>query len=348
VLTMPEEEKSRGPVSPIAMWEQWYEAATRAWTPDKEGATDASVAPFGLYRAWLKSTREPQEAWKRWFDATTEPWRKLIENGANPAGLVSRWLEMMEEARARLLQGGSVAADPFTFFKQWYEASSETWGKVIEETIGGDRFMGEASQFLESYANFVGTVRRTGEEYFGHLQLSTRSDAARIAELVINVENKVEQLDETFENYEESNARARAKTNEALASLPARIDGVEGRLEKVPAALQKAEKQVEKLETSLAGFEKSTGKALAGLAGRFDSLEQGLETLPGALEKAAQVDQLEKRLDRVESKLETLLTVLQQVAAREPAAARPPSTRKKQNSRNASTSSKNEQAETRA
>jgi polyhydroxyalkanoic acid synthase PhaR subunit len=307
---MSEEEKSRWPQSPIAIWEQWYETASRVWAQNMEGGKEAFVDPYGLYRAWMKSATEaqqqlmtsttkalePQEAWKRWFEATTEPWRKLIADGADPSGLVTRWLEMMEEARTRLLQGGSIPADPFTFFKQWYDATSETWSKMIGETIGSDRYMQEVSQFLESYTSFAGAARRAGEEYFGHLQLSTRADAARIAELVINVENKVEKLDEAFEDFEDSNAQAVATTDDTLAGVVSRLDGLEQSFAKLPGTLQKAEEKLDKLDTAFASFEKSSTKTLAGPGDR--------------------VEQLEQRLDRVESKLDKLLSALEHIEAR--------------------------------
>jgi polyhydroxyalkanoic acid synthase PhaR subunit len=351
---MTADEKSSGPQSPIAMWEQWYETASREWTQNTEGGKEAFADPYGLYQAWLKSAREaqrqlltsttkalePQEAWKRWFDATTEPWRKLIADGADPSGLVTRWLEMMEEARTRLLQGNSIAADPFTFFKQWYDATSETWAKVIGETIGSDRFMREISQFLENYTSFTRAAHRASEEYVGYLQLSTRADAARVAELVINVENKVEKLEDAFEDFAESNTQAAATTSETLAGLAARLDGLEHSLETLPGTLQKVEEKVKMLDTTFEKFEggnaraiATTHNALASVASRLDGVEKRFDELPGALqkteEKAEKLDMalasfeksqtktlasLAARLDGLEHSLETLPGALQKVA----------------------------------
>ncbi len=96
---------------------------------------------------------DPQEAWKHWFEATTDVWKKATEPGADPLGLTTQWLEMMEEARAKLSAGGALPADPFTFLKQWYDATNETWSKAIGDIIGTEKFMEMGSQFLESYAS---------------------------------------------------------------------------------------------------------------------------------------------------------------------------------------------------
>lgn len=263
----------------MELWEQWYETAASVWKRSMDGSKEAFVDPFGLYRAWLKSVREaqeqllssttkmlePQEAWKRWFEATTEPWRRAITNGADPTGLITQWLGMMEEARTWLLAGSSIPADPFTFFKQWYDATSESWAKVVGDISGSDRFMQAASQFLESYASFVRASRRASEEYFGHLlQLSTRSDIARVAELVINVENKVDKLDEAFEDFEDSNAQSTATTNDAIAGMAGRLDSAEHGFEALPEVLQKLA-NVEKLEKRLDKLESKLDKLLFAL-----------------------------------------------------------------------------------
>jgi polyhydroxyalkanoic acid synthase PhaR subunit len=344
---MSTEKRQEGSLDPVKLWEQWYDTAAGVWTQNFEGGNEASVDPYGLYRAWLKSAREaqqqllantsgmlePQEAWKRWIDATTEPWRKLIANGADPSGLINRWLDIMAEARVRLLQGNSIPADAFTFFKQWYDATSEAWAKTVGDVSGSDKFLQEASQLLESYMSFVKTTRRASEEYFGHLQLSTRSDIARIAELVINVENKVEMLDETFESFSDSNTQMKAATIDAFTSMAGGIERVEQGLGPLPGALQKVDDKVKKLDATFTGFEKSHANDIASLLSRLEHVEQSLQTLPRELPG---VEQLEKRLDTVEGKLDKLLAALEHLPARESAPAPRPaqSTRKTPTSKN--------------
>jgi hypothetical protein len=169
---------------------------------------------------------------------------------------------MMEEARAKISAEGTIAADPFTLFKQWYDATSETWSKAVGDIIGSDRFMQMASQFLESYTSFARTFHRASEEYFSNLQLPTRSDIARVAELVINVEEKVDQLDLAFEGLEDTYAQS--TTSEAIAGLAGRLDGVENKLDVLPAVLQKLA-TVERLEMRLDRVENKLDQLLLAL-----------------------------------------------------------------------------------
>ena len=273
---MPEEGKAREPTDPMGLWEQWYETTSKVWANTLDGREETYVDPFGLYRTWLKSVGEaqeqikasptwmmdPKEAWKQWFEATTDAWRQAAEKGADPLGLTTQWLEMMEEAQAKMSAEGTIPADPFTLFKQWYDGASETWSKAVGEIIGSERFMQMASQFLESYTSFARTFHRASEEYFSNLQLPTRSDIARVAGLVINVEEKVDQLDFAFEDFRDTYAQS--TTSEAIAGLAGRLDGVENKLDVLPAVLQKLA-SVERLEMRLDRVESKLDKLLLAL-----------------------------------------------------------------------------------
>ncbi len=162
---------------------------------------------------------DPTELWKQWYETSS-----------------SQWLEMMEEARAKMLAGESLPADPFTFFKQWYEATSETWSKVVGDVIGTEKFVEATSRFLESYTSFARTLRRTNEEYFRNLQLPTRSDIARVAELVVALEEKVDRIEDAFEEFQEG---PQVAISEVVEGLSKRLDRVESKLDKVLATLEK-------------------------------------------------------------------------------------------------------------
>jgi polyhydroxyalkanoic acid synthase PhaR subunit len=192
---------------------------------------------------------DPQEAWKRWFEATTDVWKKATRQGADPLGLTTQWLEMMEEARAKLSAGGVVPTDPFTFLKQWYDATSETWSKAVGDMIGTEKFMEMASQFLESYASFTRTFSRASEAYFSRLQLATRSDIARVAELVINLEEKVDRLDNAFEDFEDRYMQMTA--GEATSGVSSRLERVESNVAALPAAVESLEKRLKRVESKL-------------------------------------------------------------------------------------------------
>ena len=265
---MPEEANDKSSNDPPGSRRQWYDASSRVWPNVVDGGKETYVDPYGVYQSWLKNMGEarvqmkanffgmmdPKEAWQRWFDGMTEEWRSTAQMGADPLGITTHMLEMMEEARAKMQAEGNFPADPFTFFKQWYDATNEAWAKAIGEVIGTEKFMEGVSRFIESYTSFHRTFRRASEEYFRNLQLPTRSDVARVAELVIALEEKVERIEDAFEDFEDGYAHlATSETvaglaeqlerveSKAVEGLAKRLDQVESKLDKVLATLKKIE-----------------------------------------------------------------------------------------------------------
>lgn len=110
------------------------------------------------------------------------------------------------------------STDPSTFFREWYNATSEAWSKAAEEAVGSEQFMELNKRFLESYATFSKAWRLANEEYFRNLQLPTRSDITRVAELVVALEEKIDRIEDTLED---------------------RLDRVESKLDGILAALEK-------------------------------------------------------------------------------------------------------------
>lgn len=239
---------------PIEIWQQWNETTSKLWLQamenSKEVAKGAAVDPYGLYRSWMKNvtavqeqlqaipfTMHPTEMWNTWFSATTETWKKAAELGGDPLGLTTQWLKLMENAQAQLLAGETLPTDPFTFFRNWYNATNEQWSKTVEEAIGSEKFLAYSAPFLESYTSLTKTFRKASEEYFKQLQLPTVSDIARVAELVINLEEKVDQIGDTLDNLETQNNKV--ATIDSMRNIEQRLDQAEGKLDKVLTLLEK-------------------------------------------------------------------------------------------------------------
>jgi len=282
---MPEAKKPWSVMDPTELWKQWYEASAKAWSDALDGGKEPYVDPYGFYRGWLKAvgntqeqmkaqslaTMNTKEIWNAWFEATAGAWKRAAEAGGDPLGLTRQWLEMMEELRNRMMTSEILPADPFTFFRKWYDATSETWAKVVDDMLNSEKFIESASPFLEVYSTFVKSLRQANEEFFRNLQIPTRSDLARIAELVVTLEEKVDKIDDMVENLEDGYAAV--ATKESVGALQSRLSQVESKLDRLAASLEK---------------------------------NQPAET--GADES---IEQLTRRLDQVESKLDEVLTVLQ-------------------------------------
>ncbi|HJT57372.1 MAG TPA: hypothetical protein VJ761_12805 [Ktedonobacteraceae bacterium] len=240
---------------------------------------EANTDPLGFYQLWLNSLKEGQEqmmqastqgmqdsreAWKQWLDATMATWRKTAETRPDPLGLSSQWLKLMDAVQEKLLAGGSIPADPFTFLKEWYDAVSESWSSVVEHTLASEEFLEFNKQFLESYASFSKAFRRANEEYLRVLQLPSRSDISHVSELVVALEEKIDRIEDRFEDVDA--AFSQTAKSEDIVALKDRLLSVESK--------------VEALYEQLEQF-----KTVKGLAQHIEQVEGKLDTILAELSK---------------------------------------------------------------
>ena len=312
-------QNSTMPTDPIELWKRWNETTSKVWLNAVQNSATSTTNSYDLYRSWIQNVGESvskaqeqinvnpfkmmnaNDAWKTWFDATMETWRKAVQQGGDPLGLTRQWLTMMEEAQQKLLAGAPLQTDPFTLFKEWYDATSDQWSKVVEETLSSKQFLESTRPFLESYASIALAFRRANEEYFKRLQLPTIADIANVAQLVINLEEKIDTVEDALEKFED--AQANQATLEVVTHLEQRLDqmattemmaGLQLQLDKVATteiveSLQQRLNQVATTEM-VASLEKrlnqvATSATVTGLEQRLNQVEGKLDKVLAALEK---------------------------------------------------------------
>jgi len=179
---------------------------------------------------------EVGDMWRRWFELSADSWRKSAEMGQSAMELLPRWMQMLDEARTNLLAGGVPPSDPLQLATQWYNATSGPFSDFVGDVIEREEFLEPSSRFLQSYASFYKVFRRNSEEYLKNLQLPVRSDITRIAGLVVNLEEKVDRIEEVLEDFEYGYAEP--ATTESVKALGERLDRVEGKLDRLLEALE--------------------------------------------------------------------------------------------------------------
>ena len=261
--------EERGVVSgmdPTELWRQWLESGTRMWSGAAGGAQDNYLDPTGVYRRWFEGMRDiqdrmigaspesvagnpgVQEVWQRWFESAGESWRRGAELSQNAMEVLPRWTQMLEEARDNLLAAGAPPSDPLQLATQWYNATSGPFSDFVGDLIEREEFLEPSSRFLQSYASFYKVFKRNSEEYLKNLQLPVRSDITRIANLVVNLEDKVDNIEEVLEDFEFGYATP--ATAESIQNLEGRLDRVEGKLDRLLAALESGSQNGSAAETN--------------------------------------------------------------------------------------------------
>jgi len=184
---------------------------------------------------------DPHEAWNLWLEATLNIWRDAISTSYDPLGLIAGWVKVMEKVQERMYSGQPLLIDPFEMFREWYDITSKPWSRAVEENLASEQFLAFAEPGLENYSYLIRTFRRASEAYFKMLQLPTLSDIARVAELVVGLEEKVDTIEDTIEQAKEQQAKQNTTTTAKIAKVERHLDQVQTRLERILELLEKAE-----------------------------------------------------------------------------------------------------------
>jgi DNA repair exonuclease SbcCD ATPase subunit len=231
-----------------------------------------------------------EELWKQWYDTSSKVWSEA-----------------------------SIPTDPFTFFKQWYESSQQTWSTAIEEIISNEQFVEAASHYMESYTTFYKNFRNLNEDYFSHLQLTTRSDVTRVAEMIISLENKVDSIQDACEDLQTHYPHL--ATLASIQPLESHLHSLQQQLDHFPATFKKIDDDLHKhlhtVEDKLDAIPLTLQKldALPGLEQRLVTIENRLGELPSTLQKLDALPGLEQRLTTIEGRLDQLPSALQKLDA---------------------------------
>lgn len=210
--------------------------------------------PYGLYRRWFNAsgsvgneanegTMSPEELgklWKRWFEAMAGPQRGVTEAKDGLLGSVAPlWAEMAEDISAEMHSEEALPEDPLRFFLRWYNDTNERWSKAADELLREDETVESIGRSFETYARSYKEFRRVAEEGLKNLRVPTSSDVARVAKLVVVVENKVDRIEEAFEEFIYGDSRP--ATAGAVGNLEERMDRLEGKMDRILAALEHLE-----------------------------------------------------------------------------------------------------------
>ena len=92
--------------------------------------------------------------------------------------------------------------DPFELWRQIYETNERAWSAVLERTVNNPAFAESTGKILETFLSAQKTVRENMRSYLEQINLPTREDIARLGELIVALEEKVDQLDDRLANIE--------------------------------------------------------------------------------------------------------------------------------------------------
>jgi ribosomal protein L12E/L44/L45/RPP1/RPP2 len=96
------------------------------------------------------------------------------------------------------------ATDPFETWRQLYDANERAWTSALEQAMGSDEFGETSGKMLETMLAAQKSVRENMRTYLETMNVPTREDIARLGELVVGLEEKIDQVVDRLDTIDEA------------------------------------------------------------------------------------------------------------------------------------------------
>jgi len=117
----------------------------------------------------------------------------------------------------------SQGSDPFETWRQLYDANERAWTSALEQAMGSQAFSETSGKMLETMLAAQKSVRDNMRTYLETMNVPTREDIARLGELVIGLEEKIDQVGDRLDAIEHAvRFNPAAPAPAAAANKPAR------------------------------------------------------------------------------------------------------------------------------
>ncbi|BAU29264.1 polyhydroxyalkanoic acid synthase PhaR subunit [Aneurinibacillus soli] len=89
--------------------------------------------------------------------------------------------------------------DPFAMWKDMYDKTESHWSKAVDESMRKEDFSEWMGQFLSMYLQYQNMIKQSTENYLEQANMPSRADISNLASLIVNLEAKVDDLEEMIE-----------------------------------------------------------------------------------------------------------------------------------------------------
>jgi len=120
----------------------------------------------------------------------------------------------------------NTSFDAFTMWKDLYEKTESTWRDSIQETLQKESFAEGLGQFQSQYLQYQELVNNMTASYLKQVNMPSREEIANVATLVINVESKLDDLEDQIDGNKENTTKEIEHLKRVVTTLDKKLDRV--------------------------------------------------------------------------------------------------------------------------
>jgi polyhydroxyalkanoic acid synthase PhaR subunit len=128
--------------------------------------------------------------------------------------------------------------DPFAMWKNLYDKTESQWSKAFDESMRKEDFSEWMGQFLNMYLQYQDMVKQSTEKYLSQANVPSRADLSNLASLIVNLEAKVDNLEEMIEE-DLSHQISSLNEGQEINRLKSDINDINKKLDQVLEFIQK-------------------------------------------------------------------------------------------------------------
>lgn len=134
--------------------------------------------------------------------------------------------------------------DPFVMWQDYYKNVQNYWGPSINEKVGTEEFSEWMGKVLEGNLLFRNMTDKNTKQFLEQMNLPTREDLASLSSLIINLDHKIDDMEDQLEESLEKQIAQDALKKE-MGSLKKEVKEIGSKLDEVLNFLKEDQKRKE-------------------------------------------------------------------------------------------------------
>ena len=161
-----------------------------------------------LFEMWRKQLEEGAAAWSKAFSPPAAP------PPSDPLGFWRPLVEQWVQASARAFSQTPMTPDVMTQWKLFLDQSIDAWSRALGQVMNTEAFAQMLGRYLDQWLATTAPLKKTAEQGIDQalatLNLASRSQLTAVARQIVDLEERVERIEEAVHAVLKALQRERA------------------------------------------------------------------------------------------------------------------------------------------